>query len=278
MPNSALHPRRSLAIVRGEEFPPPMKLSPAHTRFPRAASYGVALTVALGLSACGEPQPSLTEAMAKADQDPDIPTPTEPRDPPSLELDGPTEAEFKAWNRKDPEGEKHLYKWDKQNLPRMWNYWKELHCFRDKMREEGQKAFGAEPQSPEDEQWYQFKRVFIPFLDLWQQRLFANEPRILEKSKLIGHFLEGHELVMNGYPIAFNNSDETELRKQDAHWLLVNDKVTRYLEQIGGGPKYKMPDVNNPKEAKEYEKFCDKALHPKPEKGAKKIKGKKSPI
>lgn len=240
---------------------------------------GLACVVALAFMGCdGESKPSLTEAMAKADEKPEAPKSDKPPPPPPPdELPPPSEAEFAAWNRKDPEGEKHLYKWDKRNLPRMWNYWLEMSCFRDKIKEEGAKAFGAEPQSPEDEKWYQFKRVFIPFLDVWQQRFFANEPRILEKSKFVGHFLEAHELIMNGYPKAYNEGDETELKKQDAHWLLVNDKVKRYVDQLGMSNKYKMPDLDNPKEKKKYDKFCEKALNPKPQKGPKKVR-EKTPI
>ena len=250
-------------------------------RPPRRAARGLACLVAFGLVGCdsGESKPSLTEAMKKADEKVESPTSDKPPPPPPPdELPPPTDAEFAAWNRKDPEGEKHLYKWDKRNLPRMWDYWMEMSCFRDKVKEEGAKAFGAEPQSPEDEKWYQFKRVFIPFLDSWQQRFFANEPRILEKSKFVGHFLEAHELIMNGYPKAYNESDEVELQKQDAHWLLVNDKVARYVDQLGLANKYKMPDLSNPKEKKAYDKFCEKALNPKPQKGPKKAKREKSPI
>src|SRR5690606_99467 len=115
-----------------------------------------------------------------------------PKKRPPDGLPPPTDAELKAWDRKDPEGEKHLYKFDKANLKKMLNYWNELECFREKMKEEGEKAFGVEPGSPDEEKWYQFKQLFIPMVNTWQQRLFANEPRILEKSKLIGHFLEAH--------------------------------------------------------------------------------------
>jgi hypothetical protein len=253
-----------------------------HNSALRLSGSALALALALAPVACtgGESKPSLAEAMKKADEKPPA-TPKSDKEKkplPSADLPPPSEAEIKAWDRKDPEGERHLYKWDKRNLAKMFNYFKELRCFKEKMREEGQKAFGAEPQSPEDEKWYQFKRVFIPFMDLWQQRLFANEPRILEKSKFIGHFLEAHELVMNGYPSAFNHSDEIEVQKQDAHWLLVEDKVKRYVDQLGGSKKHKLPDPESEKDMKKWAKFCEKALNPKPSKGEKKIRGKKTPI
>jgi len=244
--------------------------------FMRATLVGT-LFVFVG-SACGESKPSLTEAMKKADEEKETVKSDKPRKPPpSDKLPPPTDAELKAWDRKDPEGEKHLYKWDKRNIKKMWNYYLELRCFRDKMREEGTKAFGAEPQSPEDEKWYQFKRVYIPFLDRWQQRLFGNEPRILEKSKFIGHFLEAHELIMRGYPNAINLADETELTKQDAHWLLVTDKIQVYVDKLGVGDKYTLPDLDKPKELKKWEKFCDKAHQEPTNKGPKKVK-EKTPI
>ena len=196
-----------------------------------------------------------------------------PKKRPPDGLPPPTDAELKAWDRKDPEGEKHLYKFDKKNLKRMLNYWDELECYREKVMEEGEKAFGIEPGSPEDEQWYQFKQVFIPQINAWQQRLFANEPRILEKSKLIGHFLEAHELIMHGYPKAYNDSDRTEIEKSDAHWIIIENKITKYLKNIGGELPPK-PDLEDPKQKEAHEKFCYKALHPPKNTGkAKKVKG-----
>ncbi len=197
-----------------------------------------------------------------------------PKKRPPSGLPPPTEAELKAWDRKDPEGEKHLYKFDKKNMSRMLNYWRELECHREKMKEEGEKAFGTEPGSPVDEQWYQFKQVFIPQSNTWQQRLFANEPRILEKSKLIGHFLEGHELVMNGYPKAYNESDRTEIQKNDAHWTILENKITKYLKNIGGELP-KKPDLDDPKQKAAHEKFCFKALHP-PKNTGKAKKGRRT--
>jgi hypothetical protein len=157
----------------------------------------------------------------------------------------------------------------------MQDYWKQLRCFRDKMKEEGELARGAEPLGPADERWTQFKLAFIEgFLDPWQQRLFSNEPRILEKSKYIGNILEAHELVMHGYPDAYNNNDETELKKVEAHWLLVDDKVKKYSERIGA-PMEEI-DLADPKAAEKWAKFCEKALQPPKETGKKKVKKKTS--
>jgi len=193
--------------------------------------------------------------------------PTPKKRPPDG-LPPPTDAELKAWDRKDPEGEKHLYKFDKANLKKMVNYWNELECFREKMIEEGEKAFGVEPGSPAEEQWYQFKSVFIPFMNIWQQKLFANEPRILEKSKLIGHFLEAHELVMNGYPKSYNESDRTLIQTQDAHWTIVENKIAKYVKSIDGEWPAK-PDLTDPKQKDAHDKFCQKALNP-PKQGPRK--------
>ena len=190
---------------------------------------------------------------------------------PPAGLPPPSDEEFKAWDRKDPEGEKHLYKFDKANLKKMLGYWGELECFREKMIEEGEKAFGVEPGSPAEEQWYQFKSVFIPFMNIWQQKLFANEPRILEKSKLIGHFLEAHEMVMNNYPKAFNSGDDNEIAQQDAYWSIIENKIVKYLKNISDEPLPK-PDLSDPKQAEAHQKFCEKALNPPKNTGKAKVK------
>ncbi|MCA9691522.1 MAG: hypothetical protein KC636_18100 [Myxococcales bacterium] len=173
----------------------------------------------------------------------------------------PTDAEFKAWDRHDPEGEKHLYKWDKQNLDKMLNYWEELACFREDVKREGAKAFGVEPGSPEEEQWYQYKQLYVPKADQWQKRLFANEPRILEKSKFIGNILEAHEAVMNNYPKAFNNGDKLELEKVDLEWEVLENKIAKYHKQLTE-KEWERPDLSDPKAQAKHAEFCEKALNP----------------
>lgn len=204
------------------------------------------------------------EALAKANYKPN-PKPRPTGLPP------PTDEEFKAWDRKDPEGEKHLYKFDKANLPKMLNYWRELECFREKMKEEGAKAAGAEPGSPTEEQWIQFKQIFIPMVNTWQQRLLATEPRILEKSKLIGHFLEAHELAMNGYPAAYNDNDKVAIDTADAHWVIVQNKIIKYLKNISNEELPK-EDLSDPKVKEKHDKFCQAALNPPKNTGKAKIK------
>jgi hypothetical protein len=186
-------------------------------------------------------------------------------------LPPPTDEEFKAWDRKDPEGEKHLYKFDKANLAKMFNYWKELGCFREKMKEEGEKVLGAEPGTPVEEQWHQFKQLFIPMVNTWQQRLLATEPRILEKSKLIGHFLEAHELAMNGYPDAYNNNDKVAIATADAHWTIVENKIIKYLKNISDEELPK-DDLTDPKVKEKHDKFCQAALNPPKNTGKAKVK------
>ncbi len=249
--------------------------------FPRAPRLLLCPCLALGfaLSACGEPQPSIAEALAtdesKQAEQLGIKGKAKPR---PEGLPPPTDAEFKAWNRKDPEGEKHLYKWDKANVDKMMNYWAQLQCYQEKMKEEGEKVLGAQPGSPEFEQWDRFQRGFLVFLDGWQKRLFANEPRILEKSKLISHILEAHELVSLHYRKAYDSRDKTALQKHDAHWIIVDTKVKKYLKLLGLGDKFPQVDKDNPKSVKKHEEFCAKALKP-PKKGKeKKRRGKKTPI
>ncbi len=186
-------------------------------------------------------------------------------------LPPPTDAEFSAWDRKDPEGERHLHKFDKANLKKLLNFWAELDCFREKMKMEGEKAVGVEPGSPAGEQWHQFKQIFIPMVNAWQQRMFASEPRILEKSKFIGHFLEAHELVMNGYPDAYNNSDKVAIATADAHWTIVENKIIKYLKNITTEELPK-EDLTDPKVKEKHDKFCMAALNPPKNTGKAKIK------
>ena len=239
----------------------------------RLAGFGLALLVGCG----GESKPSITEALqAKEDEQLEaIGYKASPKPRPDG-LPPPTDAEFAAWNRKDPEGEKHLYKWDKANVDKMMGYWENLVCFQEKMKEEGDKALGFEPGSPQQEQWDQFKQAFIPHLDGWQKRLFAAEPRILEKSKYIGHILEAHELIMHGYPKAYNMGDKTELERNDAHWIIVHNKVKKYTNNLGG--EFPELDPENKRAQEAHAKACEEALKP-PERGKEKRgRGKKSPI
>lgn len=233
----------------------------------------LAATVALG--ACDGP--SITESLEAKNQeavDPNYKPNPKPR---PKGLAGPTDAEFTAWNRSDPEGEKHLYKWDKAHLGDMMRYWEHLECFREKAKLEGEKAMGVEPGSPAEEQWFQFKRAFVTHIDGWQKRLFAEQPRILEKSKFIGNFLEAHELVMYGYLKAFNNGDKTELRAQEARWLIVQKKVQKYVGKLGG--KWPERDLTKPKVAEAHAKVCADAMAPPDRSGkAKKRRKKKTSI
>ena len=246
--------------------------------FPRLSISAAAL-LSMGLVAfgCDDSGPSIEEALA-AQQEEQLPEGYKPKPKERPKgLEGPTEAEFKAWNRKDPEGEKHLYKWDKAHLSDMLGYWEELECFREKVREEGEKAFGAEPGSPTDEQWYQFKRGFVHHADGWQKRLFAEQPRILEKSKFIGNFLEAHELVMHGYPKAFNSADKTELEKADAHWIIIEAKIKKYVKNLGG--EYPERDPEDAKAMERHAAVCEEAMTPPDRSGkAKKRKGRKGSI
>jgi hypothetical protein len=243
-------------------------------RFPAVALMGLCIVA----SSC-DSGPTLEESLAaQQDESKQLPEDYKPDPKPRPKgLEGPTEAEFKAWNRKDPEGEKHLYKWDKAHLSDMLRYWEHLECFREKVREEGDKAFGAEPGSPTEEQWYQFKRAFVTHVDGWQKRLFAEQPRILEKSKFIGNFLEAHELVMHGYLKAYNEGDKTQLEKNDAHWIIVEAKVKKYVKQLGG--EFPERDPNDAKAMEKHAEVCEDAMTPPDRTGkAKRRKRKKGAI
>jgi hypothetical protein len=238
-------------------------------------SVGVVLALALGCDKSDDDKPSIQEALASRPEDQFVAKNPKPR--PEDKYGKPSNTEFKAWDRKDPEGEKHLYKWDKANVGKMMSYFEDIQCFKEKMKEEGQKAFGAEPGSPPEEAWFQFKQAFvIPIVDSWQKRMFAEEGlRILEKSKLMGHFLEAHELVMREYPAAYNESDTTALEKADAHWMIVEAKVKKYVSNLGVGDEFPEVDLENPKSIERHAKHCEEALKPPDHSGKTKKRGKK---
>jgi hypothetical protein len=179
--------------------------------------------------------PKATAAKPEAEPEPErwgemsVPKPR-----PSTEIEPPTPEEFAAWDRKDPAASKHLHAWDTAHLDTMLGYWEDMVCFRTDVIAHGEKGFGAKPGSEAEETWFQYKRDFIPKVDAWQTRLFADNPRILENSKLVGHFLEGHELLMSSYPRAFNGDDPSEVAKVDLVWQRVEQKVSKYVESLGG--------------------------------------------
>lgn len=169
-------------------------------------------------------------------------------------LPGPTEAELRAWDREDPAGEKHLYKWDEDNFDDMADLWQDLVCMRDEVMTAGEKAFGAKSGSPEEETWFQFKRTFIVRADSWQKRMFADNPRIIEKSKFVGNFLEAHEIIMTSYPRAYNEADRKAVDEASVQWNRVEAKAIKYTKALGKD----WPDFEGTEAAKEaHRAHCD---------------------
>jgi len=248
----------------------PLAATIAGLQTPRRALLVLAL-VGVALPGCDQGQPSVAEALeSKA---PDVPADYQANPKPRpKDLPPPTDAEFAAWDRKDPEGEKHLYKWDKENGSRILGYWEQLQCFREKVMQEGQKAFGAEPGSAAEEAWHQYKHAYVVHLNGWQQRLFALEPRIQEKSLYIGNILEAHEAVMNNYPKAYNMGDKDELEKVEAHWTIVEQKMKKYSKNLG--VEWIDRDPTDPKQMEAHAKVCVAAFTP-PDRTGKAKKGKK---
>lgn len=238
---------------------------------PRRLTLLATCVALVALASCDSGGPTIEEALA-AQEKKEAEYKGKPKPRPEG-LDRPTDAEFKAWDRKDPEGEKHLYKYDKEALPRLKVYWEEVECFREKVMAEGQKAFGAEPGSPQEEEWFQFKQFYVNHVNGWQQRLFAKEPRIQERSKLIGHFLEAHELVMHGYTKAYNFSDKTALEKADLHWAVIEQKLVKYTKNLG--EEWPIRDLTDEKVAAAHAEACVEALKPPDRTGKAKKKKRK---
>ncbi|MBV1861144.1 MAG: hypothetical protein KUG77_22190, partial [Nannocystaceae bacterium] len=63
-----------------------------------------------------------------------------------------------------------------------------------------------------------------------------------------------------GYLRAYNNGDETELKKQDAHWAIVEAKNKKYVKSLGA--KWPERDMDNAKVAKAHAEFCHEAMTP----------------
>jgi hypothetical protein len=231
-------------------------------------TFGLAstLTLAFGFGLFGCDGTNAVDAMKKADEDVVVEGKKEgekkelPPDP--RHMGDPSDEQLAAWNRKDPEGEKHLYKWDKAHAKDMQNYWKELRCLRDKVKLEGAKAFGTEPGGLEQETWEQFKLAMnASVLDPWQARFFAAEGTdVLSKSKVAGDILEAHELVSLHFPSAYNDGDEMAIKVQDARWTVVENKVVDYYSKVGAPMTF--PDLTDPKELAKWEKFCAPVLLP----------------
>lgn len=234
------------------------------TARPLSLTLLIALATSLVAASACDGGESAAEAMKRADEEKAAKKadPGEKKEIPTADMPEPTAEELAAWDRKDPEGEKHLYKWDKANAKRMHGYWKELQCLREKMKKEGDAAVGTEPGGAEQQQWENFKLAFIPHVNLWQKDFFADEgTEILSKSKFAGNILEAHELIMNGYPTAYNDGDENEIKRQDALWIVVNNKVVDYSKKIGA-PMDPPPDLEDPKQKEKWDKFCTEVLKP----------------
>lgn len=180
------------------------------------------------------PPPIVPDDATVATATPADPTPDPSATKRPTDLAPPTDEEFAAWDRKDPVGDAKLVEWDKAHLGRMLGYWTDLACFRGRVLAEGQLAFGSAAGSPTEERFFQFKRTFVVEVDAWQHALFVSEPRVMEKSRIVGHLLEGHELVMNNYPKAFTHGDAKELEAVEAHWVVVEARTKKYVESLGG--------------------------------------------
>lgn len=149
---------------------------------------------------------------------------------------GPTEAELQAWDRKDPERERHLYEWDAANFGRMQGYVHDLECFHALVIAAGESGRGAAPGTNAAKAWAKDKRELFGDLDDWQKQLFTKEPRILERSKLVQRLIEAHEVVAHELPRAYDGDDQLAIDRAEAHWMMVVAKVDEYVQNLGKTP------------------------------------------
>ena len=83
---------------------------------------------------------------------------------------------------------------------------------------------------------------------------------------------------MYGYPKAFNEGDKTALQKADAHWVIVEAKVKKYVKNLGGTWKLDV-DPNDTKAVERHAEICIAAMTPPDRTGkTKKRRKKKGPI
>lgn len=146
---------------------------------------------------------------------------------------GPTKAEFRAWDRKDPEKENELYKWDALNFGRMEAYFHDLECFHASMVAAGEAGRGAAPGTNASKTWAEAKRELVVELDVWEKQLFAKDPRILERSKFVQRFLEAHEVVARELPTAYDDDDQRAIDEAEAHWMIVVAKTDKHARNLG---------------------------------------------
>lgn len=174
------------------------------------------------------------EAAAETKQDPpEVAAPVEPAGNPAKPPApaAPTEEELRAWDRKDPLSESKLHDWDRDNLDVLLGYFRDLQCYYLATDAAGT-AFGD--GSSTEATWQAYKRTTAKAMNTWQLSLFADNPRIIEKSRFIGHLLEAHEIALHSLMGAHNEKDTAKLAKVAALFGVVRSKVDRYVTKLGG--------------------------------------------
>ncbi len=160
------------------------------------------------------------------------PATADPEPPPApTGLSPPSEAEFRAWDRKDPVADAELDKWDREHLTATLLTYDELRCFHQTLLAAGERHVA---DRADETRWTVFKRDWVVTLDAWQKQYFADNPRVLERSKFPGRFLEAHELLMFTYVKAYDERDRAAIDKADAHWLVIEAKVRKRVATLGG--------------------------------------------
>ncbi|MEM6995020.1 MAG: hypothetical protein AAF721_31190 [Myxococcota bacterium] len=189
---------------------------------------GLAGAVAGHVAAARRDDPSVASSSSGREPEPEPPAAA---DPPPTGLAPPSEAELRAWDRKDPAGEAHLYAWDRTNLDTMLGYFRDLECFYRATESAGDAFLHG---TSDESTWRSYKRDTVIAMNEWQQKVFADHPRMLEKSKLVGNLLEVHEIAMHSLIKAYNSRDDAELEKVAVQFTRVRGKVDKYVTKLGG--------------------------------------------
>jgi hypothetical protein len=186
-------------------------------------------------------------------------------------LPPPTDAEFAAWDRKDPEGERHLHKFDKANLKKLLNFWAELDCFREKMKSEGAKAVGVEPGQPGRRAVASIQADLHPDgqrLAAAHVRQRAADPREIQADRPLPRGPRAGDERLPGRLQQQRPAGDRHRRRPVDHRREQDHQVPQEHHH-GGAPK---EDLTDPKVKEKHDKFCMAALNPPKNTGKAKVK------
>lgn len=196
-----------------------------------------------GAGPSSTPEPAAAEPASEVEptEAPETIEESEPAEPHAAadqaRSDGPTAEQLAAWDRASPQRDAPLNAFDQQNFEKMQARMHDLECFRRRAIEHGEQSLSAEPGSKADDAWFHFKRSFVMEMDTWQKQMFADDLRVIEKSKYIGPLLEAHEVVMHHLLRAYNEQDRERITKVGLMWEAAAARFDAHTTALGLVPR-----------------------------------------